>query len=219
MPTVIQDTNANARWSGHIAGSGDPTITKYRLYVATNDQPGAYRLVEQKNPTTTNVVGEAVGTGNGVQTVFNLANPNVFVATAVVRVNGVVKTQGVDYTLTTGGVITFTVAPPNTQPVTADYTYAPNTTFGPYAYGDMHLITPNRPFYVKIVAVRGNVDDLQKEPTFGPVTPSQFLGWTLAQLLEQDVRPVIVVGLDPITGLFYPLNVITDGGSGFKLKT
>jgi hypothetical protein len=97
-------------------------------------------------------------------------------------------------------------------------------TLGPLTYGALGLQTPNRPFHLKVTKVKGAAfnggqeSELQAEPTLD-VAISPFLGWTLGQLLEQDMRPVILVGLDPITGLFHPLNVITDGGTGFKLKT
>jgi hypothetical protein len=95
---------------------------------------------------------------------------------------------------------------------------------GPLTYGALGLQTPTRPFSLKVTKVKGSAfnsgqeSELMAEPTL-TVAVSPFVGWTLAQLLEQDGRPVVLVGLDPITGMFYPLNVITDGGTGFKLKT
>jgi hypothetical protein len=100
----------------------------------------------------------------------------------------------------------------------------PNAFFAaPAPYARLFLQTPARPFFLRATrrkGANGPEDDLVSalNPVL-PVTPSAFLGWTLGQLLEQDMRPMILVGLDPLTGLFHPLNVITDGGTGFKLKT
>lgn len=90
------------------------------------------------------------------------------------------------------------------------------------SYARLFLQTPTRPFFLRATQKRGAngpEDDLVSaaNPALA-VTPSTIKGWTLGQLLEQDVRPVIVVGYDPISGLYYPLNVVTDGGNGFKLK-
>lgn len=102
--------------------------------------------------------------------------------------------------------------------------HAGTVTLGPLTYGALGLQTPNRPFSLRVTKVRGAAfnggqeSELMAEPPL-TVAVSDFKGWTLGQLLEQDARPVIVVGLDPLTGMYYPLNVITDGGTGFKLKT
>ena len=97
-------------------------------------------------------------------------------------------------------------------------------TLGPLTYGALGLQTPTRGFFLKVTKVKGTAflsgqeTELAAETTL-IVAPALFLGWTLGQLLEQDMRPVIVVGLDPVTGMFYPLNVVADGATGFKLKT
>lgn len=102
--------------------------------------------------------------------------------------------------------------------------HAGTVTLGPLTYGALGLQTPNRPFSLRVTKVKGSAfnggqeSELMAEPALA-VAVSAFMGWTLAQLLEQDGRPVILVGMDPATGMFYPLNVISDGGTGFKLKT
>lgn len=93
-------------------------------------------------------------------------------------------------------------------------------TLGPLRYPDMFLITPTRPFYLRAVAMRGN----QEEDLMGPnspalaVNPSTIKGWSLEQLLEQDVRPVLVVGYNVANNMFYPINVVPGAGGGFKLE-
>lgn len=72
------------------------------------------------------VVTEAVGTGNGTKTAFDLDHTDVIPASLEVRVDSVVTTA---YTLSkgtgTGGVdqIIFTTAPADTKAVGADYSY------------------------------------------------------------------------------------------------
>lgn len=82
------------------------------------------------------VTAQAIAVGDGATLAFQLVRalgnfvepifaPNVVSA---VRVNGVLKTAGVDYTVSawgsaTPGVITFAVAPGNTLAITADFTY------------------------------------------------------------------------------------------------
>lgn len=64
---------------------------------------------------------EAVGTGNGVVTVFTLDNPAVQ-AGVEVYVDGVLKTLTTDYTIVLAtGTITFLVAPVNGAAITASY--------------------------------------------------------------------------------------------------
>lgn len=98
---------------------------------------------------------------------------------------------------------------------------AGDVVLGPLRYPDLFLITPTRPFYLRAVAMRSaHEDDLlgAANPALA-VTPSAIKGWSLEQLLEQDGRPMMVVGYDPTNNLFYPLNVIPSGGGGFKLET
>lgn len=95
-----------------------------------------------------------------------------------------------------------------------------NVLSGSLRYADMFLITPTRKFYLRAVAVRGS----QEEDPMGAaspalaVTPSAIKGWSLEQLLEQDVRPVILVGYNVTNNTFYPVNVVPGAGGGFKLE-
>lgn len=92
----------------------------------------------------------------------------------------------------------------------------------PAPYARLFLQTPLRPFYLRATTRKG-INGPESE-LVGPsspalaVVPSVVPSWTLAQLMEQDMRPVVIVGVDPTTGLFHPLNVVADG-TGFKLKT
>lgn len=74
------------------------------------------------------ITGQALGNGNGsnkdfqlVRTIGSFAEP-IYSPNAIsqVRVNG---TPTAAYTVSATGLITFTTAPPNTHPVTADFTY------------------------------------------------------------------------------------------------
>ena len=82
------------------------------------------------------VTGQSIGAGDGTTTAFQLVRafgsfvepvlaPNVVSA---VKINGVPKTLGTDYTVgawgsSTAGVITFTTAPAASAAITADFTY------------------------------------------------------------------------------------------------
>lgn len=153
MPAIIQDTNVNSLWTGHVAATAALVsgITHYRLYCAQHgDQPKAYRFVSQ------------------------YANPG-------------------------GGAL----------------------ALGTISYGALGLQMPNRPFFLKLTSKMGLPDGQESELAAEPVlavVPSAVSGWTLGQLVEQSMRPVIVVGFDPISGLYYPLNVVAEA-TGFKLKT
>lgn len=69
----------------------------------------------------TQVTGEAVGTGNGVQTVFNLAAvANVVPASVVIFFNGI-QQPALNYVALPNGTVTFSVAPPNLAVITANY--------------------------------------------------------------------------------------------------
>ena len=60
-----------------------------------------------------------------MQTVFTLGNNPVHTNSETVYVNAVAKARGTDYTINFAtGAITFTAAPGNTLPVTADYKHA-----------------------------------------------------------------------------------------------
>jgi len=95
-------------------------------------------------------------------------------------------------------------------------------TLGPLKYAELFLQVASRSFFLRITAKRGvsgPEDDLLSaaNPSL-PVVASTIKGWTLEQLLEQDMRPTIIVGYDPLTAQFHPVNVVADGAGGFKLK-
>jgi len=149
MPTIVQDSNANAIWSGHFAADPLSTgITSYQILAAQgDDQPSSYRYVDQ------------------------VSNPG-----------------------------------------------AGNVSLGPYTYARMYLINPTRQFFLKAVPMVGSqVMSVAAAPTL-VVIQSAVPGWNIQQTLEQGMRPTLLVGVDPVSGLFYPMNVVADGG-GFKLST
>ena len=87
---------------------------------------GKYDSFWVKFPTSYKVTGEAVGVGNGVQTVFSLDYFPIDTATLKVYVNGILVSSG--YTVTNDltnevAKITASVAPANGAVITADYEY------------------------------------------------------------------------------------------------
>lgn len=90
---------------------------------------------------------------------------------------------------------------------------------GPITYGKLFLISPHRKFWVKVTTIlNGRESDIANELAL-PVVPSPVIGWTLGQLQEMTIRPTMLVGFDPASGMFYPLNVVPDLAlGGFKLK-
>lgn len=91
---------------------------------------------------------------------------------------------------------------------------------GPLTYAQLFLPIPHRTFFLKATTVftTGKETELEAEPSLS-VAPSSIPGWSLGQLMEQDMRPVVLVGLDPSTGQYHPLTVIPDGvNGGFKLS-
>ena len=72
----------------------------------------------------TTVTAEAVGTGNGANTSFTLANSPVLSKDETIYVAGAAKTRDTDYTVNfETGAVSFTSAPANSAAVTADYKY------------------------------------------------------------------------------------------------
>lgn len=70
------------------------------------------------------VVGEAVGTGDGLDTTFNLDNFPIVPNSETIYLDGVPQSEGTNYTINdTTGLITFTVAPANGVVITADYQF------------------------------------------------------------------------------------------------
>ena len=87
---------------------------------------GKYDSFWVKFPTSYKVMGEAVGIGNGVQTVFPLDYYPVDIASVKVYVNGVLRTAGVTIANDLTNEVakaTITSAPANGATVTADYEY------------------------------------------------------------------------------------------------
>lgn len=94
-------------------------------------------------------------------------------------------------------------------------------TLGPLTYPRLFLNTPTRTFYLRVTAKKGaqEVDLISAANPALTVVPTEVLGWTLGQLLEQDLRPSILVGYDPVNKLYYPVNVVASGsGTGYKLE-
>ncbi len=102
---------------------------------------------------------------------------------------------------------------------------ASTITWGTYTLAQLG-VPVIRPFYLKVIPVTNkaiadkDAANLVAQATALKVTPSGLPGWTIGQLLEQGVRPILLVGFDPSTGNCYPLNVVADSANGgFKLKT
>ena len=78
-------------------------------------------ILAENIPVTDTVTGEAVGTGDDVQMVFELVyEPDA--ESETIYVDGVAKTRGVDYTVA-GTEITFALPPAGGLAITADYTW------------------------------------------------------------------------------------------------
>lgn len=74
------------------------------------------------------VTGEAVGTGDGSTTIFNLDNTVVVAASEKIYLAGVLQVDPADYGLTDAtGVIIFAETPVDGAAITADYTYVTNS--------------------------------------------------------------------------------------------
>lgn len=66
--------------------------------------------------------GEAVGTGDGVDTTFSLLVAPIIADSQKIYLDGTLQTETTNYTITDStGAITFTVAPANGVKITADY--------------------------------------------------------------------------------------------------
>lgn len=96
-------------------------------------------------------------------------------------------------------------------------------TWGTYNLSRMH-VRPLQAFYLKVIPVTNkaiadkDASNLLADSPALKVTPAGVPGWSLGELLEQGVRPILVVGYDPTTKQCYPLNVVADGSNGYKLK-
>jgi hypothetical protein len=95
-------------------------------------------------------------------------------------------------------------------------------TLGPLTYPRLFLDIPTRAFYLRVTAKKGaQEEDLvsSANPAL-PVTTSEVKGWTIEQLMAQEMRPAVIVGYDPVNKLFYPVNVVVSGsGTGYMLET
>ena len=95
-----------------------------------NVRRGSFDSFRYFDPEDNAVIGQAFGTGNGVRTQFQLVRsyggfvepvlaPELTGLGAVsIAVNGVVQTLGPHYTLSAGGLVTFTSPPPNGHALT-----------------------------------------------------------------------------------------------------
>jgi len=74
------------------------------------------------------ILNEAVGTGDGSATAFTLDESNVVKDSETVYVAGVAKTQGTDYNINNeAGTITFLLPPAQGAAITANYKYFPDS--------------------------------------------------------------------------------------------
>ena len=101
-----------------------------------NQMQGSFNSFLFQDPDDNAVTGQAIGTGDGATTTFQLVRamggyvepvqaPNL-AGTIHIYVNGALKTVTTDYTISgwgsaNPGVVTFTTAPGNTLPITADF--------------------------------------------------------------------------------------------------
>ena len=87
------------------------------------------------DPNDNSVTGQSIGTCDGTTTAFQLVRAygaggfsyiepmqNIN-GTPIIRVAGVVKTAGVDYTINATGIVTFTSAPAASAAITADFSF------------------------------------------------------------------------------------------------
>lgn len=92
--------------------------------------------------------------------------------------------------------------------------------FGTLGYSkDLFVVRPTSPFFLKCTQVQnGKETELAAEPALR-VAPSAIPGWSLGDLMAQGMRPTLVVGFDPVSGMCYPINVVPDvANGGFQLK-
>jgi hypothetical protein len=96
----------------------------------------------------------------------------------------------------------------------------PNS-FGATTYVALGLNPGVRKFFLRAVPVRSGVVDLDITAAGNPafaVTANAIPGYSLAQLQGMGMQPIVIVGLDPTTGLYHPLNVVAGSGGGMKLE-
>jgi len=122
-----------ATWHPSMQGNPNPN----RVTVAFNDNPDDPKTPDVEewfygsiaNFPSTRVLGEAVGNGNGAQTIFDLKHNWVEENSETVYLNGVAQQRDVDYSMnyvrdgTIKDQIEFKAAPAAGAVITADYTY------------------------------------------------------------------------------------------------
>ena len=94
------------------------------------------------------------------------------------------------------------------------------TTLGPLTYPRLFVTQPTRGFKLRATTVRtvGGETDRGSEPIL-EVSASAVIGWSKEQLLEQEMRPIMPVGFDPVNNLFYPICVEETSPGKFCLAT
>lgn len=105
-------------------------ITKEKAHITaklmefTEENLRAMLLGADYSSGTTGVTDEAVGTGDGAETEFDLDNSPVKWGSVSVTVNGVAVTEGTDYAVDyVNGQLQFVTAPTDTHAIVASYTY------------------------------------------------------------------------------------------------
>jgi uncharacterized protein (TIGR02217 family) len=110
----------------------DPAIAELQTLIGFyNARQGSFDSFLYSDPSDNSVTGQVIGTGNGVTTAFQLlrayggyVEPVTAVNGApVVRVAGVVKAAGADYTVGSTGILTFTAPPASSAVITADFSF------------------------------------------------------------------------------------------------
>lgn len=92
---------------------------------------------------------------------------------------------------------------------------------GPVTYVALGLNPGVRRFFLRAVPVRSGVIDPDITAAGNPpllVAVNVVPGYSLAQLQGAGMHPVVIVGLDPTTGLYHPLNVVAGTNGGMKLE-
>lgn len=134
FPLYQWDLVYNAIRQGSVHGTAYTELATLMGFY--NARQGSFDSFLFTDPDDNSVTTQSLGTGDGTTLAFQLVRtfggfvepvlaPN---AVSNVRVNGVLKTVGTDYSIsswgsTTPGIITFVVAPGNTLSITCDMTY------------------------------------------------------------------------------------------------
>lgn len=92
---------------------------------------------------------------------------------------------------------------------------------GPLTYVQLGLNPQVRKFFLRAVPSRSGKVDPDITAAGNPVlavTPSTVPGYTLQQLQAMGIQPTVIVGFNPTTGLYHPVNVVPGTAPGFKLE-